>query len=100
MTLLGTVGFTFLSLCLGFFGFLMAAFGGGGAVNSLELSKMNLLALDLAIYLLPASSVVATAGLWYAYYHESAPIYYTWASLPLIALLAYFAFLYFVVGFR
>ncbi|MFC1750679.1 hypothetical protein ACFL2V_17950 [Pseudomonadota bacterium] len=100
MSLWGTIGFTLLALCMGFMGFLMAAFGGGAAANTPTINKFGMWILDLSILVLPASSIISVIGLWYAYSHDYAQVYYSWAVLPVGLIVLYMLFLYFYLDFR
>ncbi len=100
MTLLGTIGFIFLALGFGFYGFMLSVFGGSAVANKREIGKVGLWCLTLSMLLLPASGVIAAIALWYAYSHEFAAIYYSLSAIPALAILLYIALLFSIIGFR
>lgn len=79
------------------FSFMLAAFVGGGLVNSGKLTSLGKLFLDYSLWVLPASSVFAMIMLWFAYCFNFGNMHYWWNIFPLGFILVYLLLL-FILG--
>lgn len=88
----GTIG----QLMLGVMLFMLAVFGGGGMANGRSLDKIWISILDLAMFALPLSCLVAASMVIYLFRTGSGSWAYCWYAAPLGLAVLYFFFLNFL----
>ena len=85
----GTIGLISLAMML----FMMTAFTGGGIVNlNSSISKTTIKILDISMFALPATCIVAIAVIWIGYVNGADSKFYWWFVLPAPFIVLYFEF--------
>ena len=92
MTFWRSLAFSFLAACIGYFGFIVTAFGGGALVNNHELNAVHMTIVNLSIYIIPASALVSIVMIWHAHKKKLSSTHYCWTGLPALLIGLYFAY--------
>lgn len=86
----------FLQLCFALFAFMMVAFASAGIANGGDLNRGQMRIANLAIYLLPLSSLAVCLLLLVFYFKESSLASHYWHGLPVVLVTMYLGW---AVGF-
>ncbi|MEO8998632.1 MAG: hypothetical protein ABI227_06665 [Rhodanobacter sp.] len=86
--ILGTIG----QLLLAYFLFMVVVFSGAGIANGNNPGKLQLMLLNLSMYVLPAVCVLSAGMVLYLYKHGGSVLSYWWYALPLAVAALYLVY--------